>query len=243
MKIIAPCVVCAGEQKTPDVNGLNFIEGELDESGVVYITCEKGHDSAVMYDARRHEVLLRSGGAALLHGHANESISSFSAALERAYEFYIRVICRENKIDQVGIDKVWGSVSSQSERQFGAFSFLYLIHEKSPFELNNKIPEIRNKIIHKGRIAKNSEALEFAELIYSRVKEIERSLSKYVNSVEEESRFELNRQESSIPKSMEYGCLKIMEATVNKQGEATLGVKSFSEYLVALKQNMEKGLA
>src|SRR5690348_16078313 len=136
MKVPVPCIVCSRGRKP---GNLVFASGELDETGVVYAECEASHKTAVIYDARRYEVLLRSGAKALLGGFANEAIASLAAALERAYEFYIRVICRHRSIDDKQMVLAWKEVGSQSERQLGAFAFLYLIENGEPLLLNKKI--------------------------------------------------------------------------------------------------------
>jgi hypothetical protein len=112
----------------------------------------------VIFNARRHEVLLRSGGKALLAGFANEAMISLAAALERAYEFYIRVVCRQRKIGDEQIGAAWKEIGHLSERQLGAFGFLYLLENGEPLLLNKKITEIRNHIVHQGRIATEIEA-------------------------------------------------------------------------------------
>jgi len=242
MRIIAPCVNCAEEQKTPDASKLQILIGELDETGVVYLDCPKGHKSAVMYDARRYEVLLRSGGKALLQGYANESVASLSAALERAYEFYVRVVCRFKRIRQEEIDKAWKTVGSQSERQLGAFNFVFLLQENSAIKLDPKIPEIRNKIVHKGRIAKERDALEFGELVFKRIRRIEKAMASYSEAVDEESKHELAVQEKSIPKNMRFARLKVTSVVIDGENKVVGFPERFSDYLVALRQSMEKGL-
>jgi hypothetical protein len=239
MRVPVPCVVCSKGRKA---GNLVFARGELDESGVIYAECDASHRTAVIYDARRHEVLLRSGGKALLSGFANEAIASLAAALERAYEFYIRVICRKHSIDEKEMSSAWKEVGSQSERQLGAFTFLYLMDNGKPLPLNKKIPEIRNRIVHQGRIAKESDAREFGSLVFDRIRQIERALEKYPDAANAEVRAETEIQKQSLPEGVEYGSLRIM-SMMAKDGKVTGPVESFQNYLTALEQSISKGLA
>jgi hypothetical protein len=50
-------------------------------------------------EAPRHHVLLYSAALAFIGGFANEAIAVLNTALERAYEHYIRVICRVKGAD------------------------------------------------------------------------------------------------------------------------------------------------
>ena len=60
------------------------LPGEMLDSGAVFVTCPRGHESAVVYNHHRYEVLFTSGTAALEDGYANEAVSTMAAALERA---------------------------------------------------------------------------------------------------------------------------------------------------------------
>ena len=75
-----------------------LLPGEMHDSGVVFVTCPEGHRSAALYNHRKHEIFFASGAMALFDGYSNEAVSSFATALERLYEFYIRVVCRKRGI-------------------------------------------------------------------------------------------------------------------------------------------------
>lgn len=60
----------------------------------------------------------------------------------------------------------WKHVSSQSERQLGAFIFLFTQHFKTqPELLSNDLVKLRNKVIHKGKIPTKDEAIEYGQKI------------------------------------------------------------------------------
>lgn len=78
--------------------------------------------------------------------------------------------------------KAWNPISKLSERQLGAFLFLYLLENKKPLEplILDAKPELdgrsrgdtptwsafRNNVIHKGYIPPAIEVLEYGNLVY-----------------------------------------------------------------------------
>jgi len=154
-----------------------FYYAEMDDNGIVYLTCEKGHTTAVVHISRKHHVLFQSGCHALLDHYTNEAVSTFSAALERAYEFFLRVAYRKLGLSSSLFDVSWKHVKAQSERQFGAFLFLFPAIAGESFELSEKIPQLRNKVIHRGYIASFDEVMEYATIIFKLIRELMQVLS------------------------------------------------------------------
>lgn len=57
-------------------------------------------------------------------------------------------------------------VSSQSERQLGAFIFLFTQHFKTkPELLHDNLVKLRNEVIHKGKIPTKDEAIKYGQEI------------------------------------------------------------------------------
>jgi hypothetical protein len=54
------------------------------------VECSRGHRSFILLQQQRFEVLLQIGAYAIVDGCAREAVSSFTASLERFYEFFIR---------------------------------------------------------------------------------------------------------------------------------------------------------
>src|SRR5438094_6529995 len=121
MYVAAICAVCANRLDPKGRSLPPFVRGELENSGLVHVKCGLEHESFVIYDARRYELLMRSGAMALLDGYSNESITSFATALERAHEFYVRVSCRSRNVDAIQFERTWRAMEVQTERQLGAF--------------------------------------------------------------------------------------------------------------------------
>jgi len=177
--------------------------GELRDSGAVFVTCPEGHRSAVIYNVRKHELLFTSGAMALLDGYVNEAVSSFVVALERLYEFYVRVICRKRRLTIDVFESTWKTLARQSERQFGAFCLLFALETGTSFSLSTSVPNFRNKVIHRGYIPSNQEVYDFAEKIFKKIRFVMAQLTETAeHSIKEEDTSELKRQLDDIPKEM-----------------------------------------
>jgi hypothetical protein len=154
----------------------------------------------------------------------------------------VRVVCREHGIEESQVASAWKEVSTQSERQLGAFSFLYLIESGETLPLNPEIPRIRNRIVHQGRLAKEADARDFGSMVFQRLRDIEGALRRYPASAEAEKKHEIENQEKSVPAGMEHGTLTVWSMNT-KDGEVIGPVESFDHYLEALQQSLTKGLA
>lgn len=244
MRVIAACPKCIAEQSIGGKQPIfNPIAGELDDNGNIHVTCENGHYGIVVYDARRYEVLIKSAARAFLDGYTNEVVAVMSSALERAYELYIRVSCRAKAIAPEKIGDAWKGVAAQSERQFGAFQFLYLIDHHEPFQLDRFITEIRNKVIHRGKIVRKNEALQFAEKAHDVIRDIEDFLqSKFTACFTEESEREVQAQEAQIPMGIEHLKLSVKTVNVDTAKNEVIGVVTkFIEHVTSIHQSRARG--
>jgi hypothetical protein len=197
----------------------------MDNSGAVFVTCPKGHKSAVIYSHHKYEVLFTSGTAALEDGYANEAVSTMNAALERAYEFFFRVIFRKHGIADDQIDAAWKSLSRQSERQLGAFCALWMLETKQPFALPKAVPEFRNKIIHSGYIPQISEVRDFAAQIFDLLKLIVSHLqTAAADAMEKEFRRNIGIQYQAIPKGMP-------QCSMSRIGITDASIVTFDDWL------------
>ena len=87
----------------------------------------------------------------------------------------IRTLCIHMGMAYEAIDLTWKQVDRSSERQFGAFVFLYAAHTKTAPELwDNKLTEVRNKVVHKGHFASSAAATTYGEECYERIHAIAR---------------------------------------------------------------------
>ncbi len=238
------CPQCILEQtKQGKQPRFNPIVGELDDNGTIHVTCDKKHYGVVLYDSRRYEVLIKSAARAFLDGYTNEVVAVMSSALERAYEFYIRVSCRAKELAQENVDATWKNVATQSERQFGAFQFMYLQDNKMAFRLNPMVTEVRNKVIHRGKIVREAEALDFAENVFSVIRHLDDTLqSKFPDYVKKEAEREIKVQEDNIPAGVKHVKLSATTVNVDASKNEVIGVVSkFIEHVVAIHQARKRG--
>ncbi|MCF5721003.1 hypothetical protein [Pseudomonas syringae] len=130
-------------------------------------TCPEGHQLAVILSNLPFELLFESGLEALSDGYLRESVSSFAAALERLYEFSIRVQLIAANVNANELEVTWKAVASQSERQLGMYIGMRTLKEgKPPTVLSRSQSEFRNQVIHKGYFPDVKEAFEFGEVVF-----------------------------------------------------------------------------
>lgn len=166
MKLLLTCFKCMELNQSMPQNSLYNVT--MTDSGLINMTCMRGHTSYTMLQNEKFEVLYEMGIYAFQDGYNRESISSFAASLERFYEYSVRLFCNIKGIDDQIVDQTWKTVSAQSERQFGAFYFLYmLIFGRPPTMISNKMTAFRNDVIHKGFIPDDKETFEYAEAVYN----------------------------------------------------------------------------
>ena len=169
-------------------------------------TCPQGHETTTILQEQKFEVLFEIGAYAIKDGYYREAVSSFSSSLERFYEFVIRVLLLKQEIDLSKINKSWKLVANQSERQLGAFIYLYLREFGDlPVLLDQNKIAFRNSVIHKGVIPNREQALTFGQAILDVCRPIIVKLTKdYADEVNKTIVFHLrdSRTENDTNKSV-----------------------------------------
>jgi hypothetical protein len=99
----------------------------------------------------------------LSDGYTTESASSFSTSLEIFFEFVVFLIMLSDGVKGDDLEKCLNSVIKQSERQLGAYIFVYpkKFKKTSPLPPGDYYP-FRNKVIHQGKIPTENEAIQFS---------------------------------------------------------------------------------
>lgn len=140
---------------------------EVNNTGIYEVNCNKGHKSKTIIDNIDFEILFEYGINAIADGYYREAVSSITSSMERYFEFFIKAALRASKIEFATIDKVWKNISSQSERQLGAYVMLYTqtFGEEPLLLSSNKEVPFRNSVIHKGYIPTKSEATDFGNSV------------------------------------------------------------------------------
>jgi len=196
MKLRIPCMQCLQEDGKPSDE---LMPVEMRDDGLYKVTCPNGHITITAIQEQKFEILFDLGAMALLDGYPREAVSSIAASLERFFEFYIQVIAIKQGIHLQEFNKAWKHVSSQSERQYGAFLFFYLLDHRKALDppITNVKPtivgkskkeiktwiEFRNSVIHKGYIPSTEEVVAYGDIVYRFVNELIADLKR--NSAEQ----------------------------------------------------------
>lgn len=164
MRLLVPCMQCFQEFGKPSEE-LSHVE--IRDNGCYEIKCSHGHETITVLQQQKFEVLFDIGANAILDGYYREAVSSFTSSLERFYEFALRVFLeKDSKSDKQLFKDCWKNVASSSERQLGAFFFLWATNfNEIPEHLPNKKINFRNDVIHKGKIPTQAEAIEYGDSV------------------------------------------------------------------------------
>lgn len=180
MNLVINCMQCFNELGHPTEE---YRLVEMNNNGLLSSTCSRGHTTITMLQQQKFEILFQIASMALLDGYPREAITSTAAALERFYEFFINIICIKNNSNLDDFEDLWKHVENQSERQFGAYLFIYYFDKKGslPPIIDDKKPsisgisknktkkwkEFRNNVVHKGYIPSSNEAFSYMELVFN----------------------------------------------------------------------------
>src|SRR5262249_12518231 len=127
MKLPMVCMKCGfPKEGTPD---FTLYDAEVRDDGVYRFGCRCGHETVVVVQEDKLEILLEIGLNAIVDGYYREAVSSTTSALERFYEFYLRVVARHHGVPESAFEVAWKAMKNQSERQLGAFVTAHLLHE------------------------------------------------------------------------------------------------------------------
>jgi len=161
MKHYTLCVECDISNPQDTV----WADGELTNELYAICTCPQGHRTLSSLVHHAPDIIFGSAVRAFRYECYSESILSFTAALERAFEIFFKAFCIKQEIGFKVIDEMWKEIKNQSERQYGTFCLAYCVITETAWKSDNKQVEFRNKVVHKGYIANRSETLSYAEYI------------------------------------------------------------------------------
>lgn len=151
---------------------------EYQESNLYEYTCPNGHELSSILKQHKLEILFNIGMHAIIDGYYREAVASFASSLERFYEFFIKTKLTHDKTNLSAIDKAWKNVSKQSERQLGAFIFIYTqSFNEAPSLLSQNNTSFRNDVIHKGIIPSKADAMAFGQSILDIINPIAEKMS------------------------------------------------------------------
>lgn len=194
MKILTGCAECMTQHVTEGRGGETpRIFVDMNDTGVYRIRCPSGHETYTYVYQEKYELLFDSGVMALRDGYPREAVSSLAASVERFHEHCIRVFMDHSGVPAAELESCWRHVSNSSERQLGAFWFLYLqTYQRTPPVLRQKTVEFRNRVIHKGYIASAAEVIaygdEMLQYIVGVLRDLDASHAAEIRAMEERRR-------------------------------------------------------
>ena len=110
----------------------------------------------------RFQVLFDIAAHNFTNGDYRACLASAHLSLERYREFFIRLVAVEHCLRSEVFDLYWNNMSSQSERQIGAYSTAFILKNKRQFsDISNKMYAYRNSVIHKGTLPSKKKTLEY----------------------------------------------------------------------------------
>ena len=164
MKLAMICTSCA---KDPNHKGPVFTLMDPRDDGMYEFTCPQNHKNTVALQEQKFEIFYDAGLFAIVDEYYRDAVVSFAASVERFHEFAIRVMMEEASGEEQLYQECWKKVANQSERQLGAFIFLWAQRFKARPALLKEEPDIkfRNAVVHKGKFANQIESIEFAKAV------------------------------------------------------------------------------
>jgi hypothetical protein len=160
------CTLNAKQSGIPAVVDTVMPFAEIRDDGIYEIQCASSHTTRVALRNVKFEILFELALNGLMDGYPREAVSSFTAALERFYEFFICVTNCHFGITPEENTKAWKSVSNQSERQLGMFISSYLqLTKRAPNLLSNVEVKFRNDVIHKGEVPSRGAAAKYGDAV------------------------------------------------------------------------------
>lgn len=156
-------IICAECIRNKDSAAKPIASITFRDDGRYEVICPKGHSSVTILQQQKFEILFDIGICAIADGYYREAVSSCASSLECFYRFFISAALFNKGLDTALSDS-WKLVASQSERQIGAFVFLYTSEIGStPTLLSTKHATFRNDVIHKGKIPTIEEAMSYGQ--------------------------------------------------------------------------------
>jgi len=235
MKLLIPCMKCLQEYGQPTGE---FCRVEFCDDGRYEITCSHGHETITVLQQQKFEVLFDIGAHAIIDGYYREAVSSFTSSLERFYEFSIRTFMEKSESSDAVCQSCWKTISNQSERQLGAFIFLwaYCLGE-SPELLSNSQINFRNEVIHKGKIPTRHEALEYGNAILEVLRPKMRLLQqRFPEEVSKVIFWHLRGSQSYVAENKQVATMSVQTIISLMAGEESHHQKTLEESLLGLNE-------
>ena len=98
------CTECAKEYELPRLEMYKFA---YNDSLTAVIKCKYGHESLMVLQNEKFEVLFDFACEAFLKGDYRNAVFNAADALERFYEFFVKVIMIKNKVTKEQVQEAY----------------------------------------------------------------------------------------------------------------------------------------
>ena len=158
-------------------HAMDWMTFELRNDDTYVQECTQGHVLVGHCTNARFEILIDLALEATGDRYYREAVADLSSALERFYEWCIDAILVARGLDYEQRQRIWNRVAKQSERQLGAFIYLWTMQfGNEPDILTDGETGFRNNVIHKGQFPSSEETLihglRILDIIFPRMTEM-----------------------------------------------------------------------
>jgi hypothetical protein len=174
MELTLNCMMCT---KLHGLGSSEYVSSPYYEDRATIHTCTRGHKNVTMVQSHKFEVLLESGANALLAGFTVEASTSTAAALERYFEFALQVLLTHRGMSREVYNLVFAEMSSQSERQLGAFMAQWAQEFGEAYSFPKNYLRNRNRVVHKGHMPAPDECSAFCGVVYGEIVKLQAKLA------------------------------------------------------------------
>ncbi len=141
------------------------------------ITCPSGHVFTAKFLHHHFEKLFETSIHSIVNGSYRDAIGAFAACQESFMRLFIEIVISAKGIEESLCLEAWKRIARQSERQLGAYIYLYLIEfNKMPFLIPESQVAIHNKAIHQGYFPSKEECLTYGRYILASIRDTIASL-------------------------------------------------------------------
>lgn len=143
---------------------------QIDKWPYFELECANEHKYKYTLSNELYDLLFQQATYCIQDGYFRESIGTYHAAMERYFEYCIEIFTYYHNPD-TDFKKLWKIISKQSERQLGAFYSLWLATlGENPVFLEEKRVELRNKVIHQGKLVNENEAKDYGKYVFDYIR-------------------------------------------------------------------------
>jgi hypothetical protein len=141
------------------------------------IICPRGHAFPVEILNFHFEKLFETSIYCIVNGYYREAIGAFAASYESFMRLLIDIIVSTRETDKSSSQEAWKKIAKQSERQLGAYIYLYLVEFNSmPLLIPESQTALRNKVIHQGYFPDKEQCLTYGRYILASIRDAKSKL-------------------------------------------------------------------